>query len=41
MSKIGLSPQDIKIDLDVYYYPWYDADTNENVEPIKTKITCG
>ncbi len=40
-KNIGLNPNQIEIGLDVYYYPWYDEDTGENAEPIKTKITYG
>ena len=41
MGNIGLNRNQIEVGMEVYYYPWYDWETGENAEPIKTKISYG
>lgn len=36
---IGISPSQVKIGKEVYYYSWWDKETQSHSEPIKTEIT--
>jgi hypothetical protein len=38
MENIGLRFNQVNIGDDVYYYPWFDKETGNHAEPIKTKI---
>ena len=38
MELIGLNQNEIKVRDEVYYYSFYDCDTNENSEPIKSIV---
>jgi hypothetical protein len=38
MGLIGLNENEIKVRDEVYYYSFYDCETNENSEPIKSIV---
>ena len=40
-KEIGLPKNKINIDQEIYFYFFYDNETNSNSEPIKSKITGG